>query len=180
MFVEFFRRCLTPERHRRRQKGSDFIQTSRPIERPHDISSENSSFCTNTSNSVLDLYIDGEQLQEKNRFKNNSQKYNIVDIKNANGRLPPRFHNTTSTLPTSSVEDNKPRAHSFRKSSRCWSLSRDWGENEFGHETPRRLAKNIVDRLSKTRAFPKSESKEFECGVPMTIEDVYGKSLNPH
>ncbi|KAM7278673.1 hypothetical protein ACFE04_005807 [Oxalis oulophora] len=169
-------RALTPERHHR-QKGLDFVHINQATERPGDVSSQNSSFnCSNTSNNVLDLYIDGEQLQEKVRSKNKAHKRNNIADRMVKDRLPPRVHNITSGSSIDSVEDNKPRTYSFREFNR----SRDWVENGFVNESPRKLAKNVIKRLSETHGIPKSKSTEFDRGAPITIEDIYGGSSNTH
>lgn len=51
-------------------------------------------------------------------------------------------------------------------------------ENGFGHESPRKLAKHVIERLSQSRPLPRASSKEFDPDVPITIEDIYGVSLN--
>ncbi|CAN1148524.1 hypothetical protein LINPERPRIM_LOCUS38154 [Linum perenne] len=128
-----------------------------------------SSSSSNASTKVLDRYIDGEEQEERGRpSKISSQRY-VTGGGNPGGRLPPRAQYTTPTSP----------CHSFRESKRAHSRfsSSDWMENEYGHGSPRRLAKNVIERLSLTHGFPKSNSKEVDCDIPITIEDVYDGSL---
>ncbi|GAV63732.1 hypothetical protein CFOL_v3_07250 [Cephalotus follicularis] len=168
-------RTATPER-RCRVKRSEVVQSKHAIERPRDDSSGNSSFSSsNVSTKVLDRYIDGEQQEETNRPKSNSQRNN-TGIRNVKEQLPPRSQYTAYTSPIDSVK-NKPRARSFREGTRLHFSSRDWVENEFGHESPQRLAKNVIERLSHIHALPKS-NLESDHDTPITIEDIYGGSLS--
>lgn len=125
----------------------------------------------------MDRFIDGEQQQQaKSKSKDNFSQMNNG---NGCGWRPPRVQCTSPSSPTDSVKD-KARAHSFReaKSSRLCFSSRDWVENGFGHESPRRLAKNVIERLSQSRVHQKTSQKEFDHEIPVTIEDIYGGSLN--
>ncbi|XP_065622313.1 nuclear matrix constituent protein 1a isoform X2 [Quercus suber] len=177
------RRAYTPERQYKAKRFEEpAIQNARGFERPGSAGSsrtynDSSSICSsNISSKVVDRYIDGEQQQEKSRINNSSSQRNY----NGNaGRLPPRVQYTAPTSPTDSSND-KPRACSFReaKSSRLRFSSKDWTERGFGHESPRRLAKNVVERLSQSNVFPKTSSKPFDLDVPITIEDIYGRPLD--
>lgn len=124
----------------------------------------------------MDRYIDGEQHQERSRPKKTFQK---IHTGKDGGNRPPRVQYTAPTSPTDSMKC-KPRAQSFREAkSACLHYSSgDWVGNGFGHESPRRLAKNVIERLTQTTAFPKISSKEFDHDIPITIEDIYGESLN--
>ncbi|GKU91803.1 hypothetical protein SLEP1_g5620 [Rubroshorea leprosula] len=145
----------------------------------HHDSSSSSSYCSsNVSTTVIDRYIEGEEQLERSRPKNSSQRNNSGSG-NGCGRLPPKVHYAASILTTDSSRD-KPRSQSFREAKgTCLHFSsRDWVENGFGHESPRSLAKNVIEKLSQTRTFPRSNLKEPNHDVPITIEDVYGGSLN--
>ncbi|KAF3433813.1 hypothetical protein FNV43_RR24916 [Rhamnella rubrinervis] len=174
----FWRQTLTPERHashlyevpeRPGSTGSSRTQQ-------HDSSGSSSTSSSNASGKVLDRYIDGEQQEAKVRPKNS---FSQVNNGNGSGRRPPRVQYTSPNSPTDSVKD-KARAHSFReaKSSRLRFSSRDWVENGFGHESPRRLAKNVIERLSQSRVNQKTSQKELDHEIPVTIEDIYGVSMN--
>ncbi|CAK7325580.1 unnamed protein product [Dovyalis caffra] len=175
------RRNLTPER---RAKTKRFEMAATGLERSghskshHDLSGNSSS--SNVSSKVVDRYIDGEQQQEMSKPKNSSQR-NFTRSGNAGGRLPPRVQYTAPTSPTDNIKD-KPRSHSFReyRGTRQKFSSGDWVDKGFGHESPRKLAKNVIERLSQARAYPKSSSKEFDHDIPITIEDVYGGSGNSY
>ena len=142
----------------------------------HDSSGNSTS--SNVSSKVVDRYIDGEQQQEVSQPKNSSQR-TFMGSRNADGRLPPRVQYTAPTSPMDNIKD-KPRSHSFREygGSRQKFSSRDWVDKGYGHESPRKLAKNVLERLSLRRSYPKSSPKEFTCDIPITIEDVYGGSMN--
>lgn len=95
------------------------------------------------------------------------------DFGGGNGcrRFPPKFQYAAPISPP-----DKPKSQSFREgkgSSRLHFSSRDCVETGYGHDSPRWIAKNVIERLSKTRAL-----KEFDHGMPTTLEDVYGGSLN--
>ena len=177
------RRAFTPERQYKAKRFEEpAIQNAPGFDRPGSAGSsrtfnDSSSICSsNVSSKVVDRYIDGEQQQERSRTNNSSSQRNF----NGNGgRLPPRVQYTAPTSPTDSVND-KPRACSFRegKSSRLRFSSKDWTETGFGHESPRRLAKNVIERLSQSNVYPKTSSKQFDHDVPITIEDIYGRSLD--
>ncbi|XWS75073.1 hypothetical protein CRYUN_Cryun01aG0054000 [Craigia yunnanensis] len=175
-------RALTPEK---KSKGKRYEAADIGFERPcssvssrmhHDSSGSSSSCSSNVSSKVIDRYIDGEQQQESSRSKNSSKRNNLGNI---GGRLPPRVQYTAPSSPTDSAKE-KIKSHSFReaKGTRLHSSSRDWVENGFGHESPRMIAKNVIERLSQTHAVPRSSSKEFERHLPITTEDVYGGYLN--
>ncbi|OMP08099.1 hypothetical protein COLO4_06777 [Corchorus olitorius] len=142
----------------------------------HDSSGSSSSSSSNVSSKVIDRYIDGEQLVEGSKSNNSSRRNNPG---NGGQRLPPRVQYTTPPSPTDSIKE-KNKSHSFReaKGTRLHFSSRDWVENGFGHESPRMIAKNVIERLSQSHAIPRSSSKEFNHHVPITTEDVYGGYLN--
>ncbi|KAF9676754.1 hypothetical protein SADUNF_Sadunf08G0035800 [Salix dunnii] len=173
------RNNLFPER---RAKKKQFEVAATGVERSgysnshHDSSGNSTS--SNVSSKVVDRYIDGEQQQEVSQPKNSSQ-ITFIGSRNADGRLPPRVQYTAPTSPMDNIKD-KPRSHSFREygGSRQKFSSRDWVDKGYGHESPRKLAKNVLERLSLGRSYPKSSPKEFACDIPITIEDVYGGSMN--
>ncbi|KAH1039014.1 hypothetical protein J1N35_040757 [Gossypium stocksii] len=139
----------------------------------HDSSGSSSSCSSNVSTQVIDRYIDGEQLLEISKLRNSSTPGN------GGRRHPPRARYTAPSSPTHSVKE-KNKSHSFRDgdSTRLHFSSRDRVENGFGHESPRMVAKNVIERLSQTLVVPKSRSKGFNRHIPITNEDVYGGYLN--
>lgn len=171
-------RSLTPERHPNPklssakvadgQNNPSFYNSSK---RDHD-SSESSSFCsTNSSNKAVDLYIDGEHHQERNRPKSSfsQRKYSL--------RRPPRVQYTAPASPTDSPK-LKTRSHSYiEKASQLHFSTNDWTENGFGHESPRMLAKNVIERLSQSH-LRNSSLKDFDSDLPNTIEDVCRRSFS--
>lgn len=170
-------RALTPERQCR-EKRFEVTSISNAYGSERSCSSGSSS---NVSTKILDRYIDGEQHQERSRPTNSSSQRNYIGNGNGNGggRLPPRVQYTAPTSPVDSVK-GKPKSHSFReaKGTRLRFSSRDWVENGFGHESPRSLAKNVVERLAQTYVLPRSSSKDVDQDIPITIEDIYCGSTN--
>ncbi|XP_059666157.1 uncharacterized protein LOC132311980 [Cornus florida] len=140
--------------------------------------SESSSYCSSdVSSQVLDRYIDGEQHQEIPK-SNHSQRNHTGHENNGGKRRPPRVQYTAPASPTESAKE-KPRSHSFKeaKGTQLYFSSRDWAENGFGHESPRSLAKHVIERLSRSRVLPTTSSKEFDLDGPIAVEDIYGGSL---
>ncbi|XWS56496.1 hypothetical protein CRYUN_Cryun09bG0090200 [Craigia yunnanensis] len=175
------RRALTPEKKSKAKQYGVAIGFERPCSSGssrmhHDSSGSSSSCSSNLSSKVIDCYIDGEQQQESSKSKNSSKRNNLG---NGGGRLPPRVQYTAPSSPTDSAKE-KNKSHSYReaKGTRLHFSSRDWVENGFGHESPRMIAKNVIERLSQTHTVPRSSSKEFDHHIPFTTEDVYGGYLN--
>ncbi|XP_057489671.1 uncharacterized protein LOC130775561 [Actinidia eriantha] len=181
-------RTLTPERQSRPKYSETAVtQNAHAVEKPgfyssrgYYDSSESSSYCSsNVSNNVVDRYIDGEQEQENRAPKSDPSQRNQFVNGNVAGKRPPRVQYTAPASPTDSMKE-KTRSHSFRetKGAQLRFSSRDWVESGFGHESPRSLAKHVIERLSQTRVFPNTCLKEFDPDIPITIEDIYGGSLN--
>lgn len=164
------------------------VQNSQRYERPgsnnssrsHQSSGNSSTCSSNISSKVVDRYIDGEQQPEESRPRSNSQRNNSRHG-NYGVKLPPKVQLTAPNSPTHGVKD-KPRTHSFReaKATRLCFSSRDWIENGVGPESPRSLAKNVIERLSQSCDLPKTCSKNFNVDNPITIEDIYSRSVNGH
>ncbi|XP_071708064.1 uncharacterized protein [Rutidosis leptorrhynchoides] len=164
-------RALTPERHSRQnwfQDTSTFDESCRPEKSSFygldNMSSESSSF---SSIKVLDRYIDGEQHQDKSCRQH--MDYNTKSQQpNDGGKRPPRFRHGDLT--------QKPRSHSFRdpkRESKLYMSTRDWVENGLAaNGSPRKLAKQVIERLSQSRVF----AKEIDHDIPITVEDLYGGS----
>ncbi|KAH1140663.1 hypothetical protein GYH30_029509 [Glycine max] len=179
-----------PKRDKPAQVAVSSVQNSHRYERPgsssssrshHESSGNSSSTCSsNISSKIVDRYIDGEQHPEESRPKNNSQRSNSRHG-NYGVKRPPKVQLTAPNSPTHGVKD-KPRTHSFReaKATRLRFSSRDWTENGFGPESPRSLAKNVIERLSQSCDLPKPCSKNVNIDNPITIEDIYSRSVNGH
>ncbi|KAK1421255.1 hypothetical protein QVD17_23446 [Tagetes erecta] len=170
------RRALTPERPARSKWFQDArVDAAQKIEKltfagVDNLSSESSSYC---SNKVLDRYIDGEQHQEWT-----SRQINPNTRTNACQPKPPRVQYAAPASPNNGGLTQKPRAHSFRdpnRESKLYMSTRDWVENAAAHESPRKLAKQVVERLSQSRVLPRVDLKEFDRDIPITLEDVYGR-----
>ncbi|CAH8268665.1 unnamed protein product [Arabidopsis lyrata] len=159
-------RCFTPERQvRERQCEADKFQ--------HDSSGSSSSCSSNVSSKVLDRYIDGEEHLEPCKQKSNSSQSGVSGSINRR-RLPPRVQWTVPTSP-SDTSNEKRKSQSFReaKGTRLRFSSADCVENGLRHGSPRSLARNVIERLSQTHGKSKGSNHE-----PITIQDVYGGSLN--
>ncbi|GMP22822.1 hypothetical protein CsSME_00000664 [Camellia sinensis var. sinensis] len=180
-------RALTSERQSRPKCfETAVVQNANVVEKPGSSSSsrgyydylESSSNCSsNVSNKVVDRYIDGEEEQERSSPKSDPSQRNHIG--NGAGKRPPRVQYTAPASPTDCMKE-KPRSHSFRetKGTQPYFLSRDCVENGYMHESPRRIAKHVIERLTQSHVLPKTSSKEFGPDVPITIEDIYGVSLN--
>lgn len=176
-------RTVTPER----QHGSKFFEPSafedaRRIEKPdslHYDSLECSSFSSsNVSNGVLDRYIDGEQ-QEKSPRKTKIHVRNHGDVANGTRKPPPVFQYNYPASPTRGRKQ-KPKSQSFRETNdkQLHFSSRDWMENGFGNESPRKIAKHVIERLSQSRSLPQKGIREVETDIPITVEDIYSGTLS--
>ncbi|XP_014514909.1 myosin-6 isoform X2 [Vigna radiata var. radiata] len=185
-------RCQAPNHEKQKRDKTtqvSSVQNSHRYERPgstsssrsHHESSGNSSTCSsNISSKVVDRYIDGEQHPEESRPRNNSQRNNSRHG-SYGMKLPPKVQLTAPNSPTHGIKD-KPRVHSFReaKVTRHRFSSRDWAENCVGPESPRSLAKNVIERLSQSCDIPKTCSQNVNTDNPITIEDIYSRSVNGH
>ncbi|KAI3705177.1 hypothetical protein L1987_75411 [Smallanthus sonchifolius] len=178
------RRALTPERPSRSKWFQDAtVDAAQKIEKltfagVDNLSSESSSYC---SNKVLDRYIDGEQHQEWTSRQTNSNTKPHVCQPNGGRHKPPRAQYVAPTSPTDGGLTQKPISHSFRdpnRESKLYMSTQDWVENTGAHESPRKLAKQVVERLSQSRVLPRVDAEEFDRDIPITLEDIYGGSQN--
>ncbi|KAK7343253.1 hypothetical protein VNO77_11861 [Canavalia gladiata] len=184
-------RCQAPNFEKQKQdRPTQFAvsssQNSYRYERPgstsssrsHHESSGNSSTCSsNVSSKIVDRYIDGEQKPEESRARNNSQR-NHTRHGSYGTKLPPKVQHTAPNSPNHGVKD-KPKGHSFReaKVTHLRLPSGDWTENGLGLESPRSLAKNVIERLSQSCDISKNP-QDFNIDNPITIEDIYARSVN--
>lgn len=178
-------RTLTPERQTRAHfADTSMVRNAQSMEKydctvsgAHSDLSDISSYCSsNVSSKVLDRYIDGEQMERyetKSNFptRNQFENGNVV-------KKPPRFQ--FSAPVEHDARKQKPKSRSFRetKISQVPLSSKDGSNNGYCNESPRKLAKHVVERLSQSQFLPKMRSKEFDSENPITIEDVYGRNLN--
>ncbi|XP_071738759.1 uncharacterized protein [Rutidosis leptorrhynchoides] len=175
------RRAVTPERPSREnwfQDTATFDEACRPEKSAfyglENLSSESSSY---SSIKVLDRYIDGEQHQDRGcrQQMNCNTRSQSQQPSDGGGKRPPRFH---YAAPSDGGLTQKPRSHSFRdanRESKLYMSTRDWVENGIAaNGSPRKLAKQVIERLSQSRVLP----KEIDHDIPITVEDLYGGSLN--
>lgn len=176
------RRALTPERPSRSKWFQDAtVDATQRLEKlafdgVDNLSSESSSYC---SVKVLDRYIDGEQHQGQSCRQINSNTRNHGSQPNGGRKRPPRFQYAAQASPTDGGLIQKPRSHSFRdpsRESKLYMSTRDWVENSVAHESPRKLAKQVIERLSQSRVSARVDLNEFDQDIPITIEDIYGGS----
>ncbi|XP_031109175.1 protein bicaudal D-like [Ipomoea triloba] len=181
-------RPLMPER-RPRAKCLNDVETSYKVRNdygssfiPHIDSSESSSHCSsNISSKVLDLYIDGEQEQEKSGSTNDLRGKDHADCECGGIQLPPRVQHTAPASPPPNTKKKKPKSQSFREPAgppQLYISSWELMENGFGHESPRKLAKKVVERLSQSQLLAERSSKEFDADTPITIEDIYSGNVS--
>ncbi|XP_059628218.1 uncharacterized protein LOC132271011 [Cornus florida] len=179
-------RTFTPERQSKEKCFEAVaIKNAHAVEKPGSTTSsaslnDSSEGSSNVSNKVLDRYIDGEQQQERSLPKCNYYERNHIGNGNSGGKYPRQVQYTAPASPTDSVK-GKPRSHSFREAkggTHHHFSSGDSVGNGFEQESPRRLAKHVIERLTQSRVLPKTSSKELNSDVPITIEDIYGGPLN--
>lgn len=145
-------------------------------ERSCDSSGNYSTSSSNVSSKILDRYIDdGEQQEQSSRPKNNIPPRNHPG--NGNGRRPPRGRCTAPTSPKY-VIDGKPISHPSEEFSNYQSFSARYAENGLGHESPRTIAKNVIERLSQTHGIPKTSPKGFDNSMPVAVGDINDRSTN--
>ncbi|GMH13336.1 hypothetical protein Nepgr_015177 [Nepenthes gracilis] len=178
---------FTPEKHTRvKQFEAGLRKNDRGVENPfssdssracQDSSANSSNSSSNVSSKVLDLYIDGEQQQERSRQKSNTSQTDHPI--HCGWKKPPRIHGTAPASPTGSIK-YKPRSHSLRGSRgmQVYSPPGKWVEGGCQHGSPQKLAKHVVERLSQSHASINANMKDFEPDVPFTIADIYDGSLN--
>lgn len=112
-------------------------------------------------NKVLDCYIDGEGPHQERR-------------------VPKINFSHRSGVQNGKYSEQEPRFHSFRepRGTQHYVSTRDWMESGLGQESPRKLAKNVIKRLTQSRDMPGVSSKEFDTDAPITVEDIYGGAMN--
>ncbi|CAA0833597.1 Unknown protein [Striga hermonthica] len=148
-------RPQTPERLKTRSECIDAAMVPNAHRANSDLS-EDSLYCSsNVSSSILDRYIDGEQELDERLSKTNSSQFD---------KRPPMLQLAAAR----DARQRKPKSQSFREAkirpTHC-------------NESPRELAKHVVERLSSRSHF--LGSKEFDHhDSPITIDDIYGRTFN--
>ncbi|KAG7033022.1 hypothetical protein SDJN02_07075 [Cucurbita argyrosperma subsp. argyrosperma] len=177
------RRQASPLRRQCREKQFEMIYndygavTERPCSavssRSYCDSSGNSSTSSgNVSSKILDRYIDnGEQQVES------SKPQNCITPRNYPGhgsrRRPPRGRSIAPTSPKHVINE-KSMSHPSEEfpSSNYHHFPAKYGENGLGHESPRTIAKNLIEILSQSHGIPKTSPKGFDNSVPITVGDI--------
>lgn len=171
-------RILAPEgQQRANQSETTSIHNATAPERSSSPDSPGNSSFSNGSSRIVDRYIDGEQEQDGNKSRVFSYQRNPPSRKGGRRHLPQTQNMGTSPQ----IEDVKQRSNSFRETAHTHLhvASRDLMSNSFGgHESPRRIAKNVIEKLSQSRPLPKSKPLDYDHDIPITIEDIYGRSSN--
>ncbi|KAG9146625.1 hypothetical protein Leryth_014639 [Lithospermum erythrorhizon] len=173
---------LTTERQRRAKRSE--VTAAHNVKRIHHDTprvysdrSESSSHSSDASTKVLDLYIDGEQEGVKSSPK---RSFNVKSHEGGNGdKHLTKEDYEEFTLP-SHGRDQNPKSQSFRelKGSQQHFLSTDQLENGFRHESPRKIARNVVERLSQSKFSSEISLKGCGPGIPITIEDIYNGNVS--
>ncbi|KAI3983073.1 hypothetical protein MKX01_035354 [Papaver californicum] len=188
-------RSLTPDRQFKEKRGEGLAARKRygmqKAESPcssnsidstrdstHGSPQANSACLVHVSNNVLDLYIDGEQNQDMN-LRTRSSSFRCQSNIGVGGRRPPRIQATAPVSPTDMRQD-KGRSQSFRDNHLMLS-SREWKRTEFGSESPQKLARNVVERLSQVFPHkPKTRSRDLDPDTPTTVEDIFENFVDPN
>ncbi|RZC68897.1 hypothetical protein C5167_033682 [Papaver somniferum] len=138
----------------------------------------NSARLVHVSNNVLDLYIDGEQNQDMN-LTTRSSSFRCQSNSRVSGRRPPRIQTTSPVSPTDMSKD-EGRSQSFRDDHLMLS-TREWKRTEFRSESPQKLARNVVERLSQVFPHkPKTRSRDLDPDTPTTVEDIFESFVDPN
>ncbi|KAI4384446.1 hypothetical protein MLD38_002603 [Melastoma candidum] len=155
----------------RNGRGSNKSGSAGSPKPDYDSSGHSSNSSSYTSNKVVDRYIDGEQHQDKGKPKRSCPK--IYAVKES-GVPSSRAQYTAPSSPTDYC-NSKSKSRSFRDAKgSCHNFSSgEWEKSSIGHNSPRTLAKNVMERLSQTTTFPKSSFHDFDSDIPITIQDVY-------
>lgn len=142
-----------------------------------DSSGNSSTSSSNVSSKILDRYIDdGEQQEESSKPQRSIPHRNYPG--HGSGRRPPRSRCTAPTSPKY-VIDEKTMSHPFEEfpSSNYYFLPAKYAENGLGHESPRTIAKNVIERLSQSHGIPKTNPKGFDNSMPpITVGDIHDRS----
>ncbi|KAK9154450.1 hypothetical protein Sjap_001930 [Stephania japonica] len=197
-------RCLslTPEKQAKSKRGEGVVRqmTSSGVEefdspcssRGCHGSSENTSHSTtpvplrcgsarlaHVSNKVLDLYIDGEQHEDRKNLKPKTSSLKTSSAnENVKGWRPPRVRTTAPGSPTG-LSEERPWSKSFREVKDTHFSTRNLMRNKMGHENPQELAKTVVERLSE--AYPqklRTKSWDYDAGPPISVEDGFEEYLD--
>uniref|UniRef100_A0A7N0UCD4 DUF7653 domain-containing protein n=1 Tax=Kalanchoe fedtschenkoi TaxID=63787 RepID=A0A7N0UCD4_KALFE len=168
-----------------KQTESEAFETANRSDRPsfstshashQELSGNSSLSSSNLSSKVVDRYIDGEQ--EERTFDNDLSRKIHGGQGQEKSRRPPRAQYTAPYSP-GGIFSEKPKSHSFRdvRGAHQNFSARDWAETGYGYESPRKLAKNVIERLSQCSALPKTSPKDG-LNSPVTLEDIYSGTLN--
>ncbi|KAI3897706.1 hypothetical protein MKX03_005538 [Papaver bracteatum] len=138
----------------------------------------NSARLVHVSNNVLDLYIDGEQNQDMN-LTTRSSSFRCQSNSRVSGRRPPRIQTASPVSPTDMSKD-EGRSQTFRDDHLMLS-TREWKRTEFRPESPQKLARNVVERLSQVFPHkPKTRSRDLDPDTPTTVEDIFESFVDPN
>ncbi|KAL3630084.1 hypothetical protein CASFOL_023068 [Castilleja foliolosa] len=157
-------RPQTPERQTRSNRVRNSHRAEKfecNVSRAHSDLSEISSYCSSNVSDILDRYIDGEQQM----FENG----------NAVVKRPPALQFTAPAV-SRDGRKQRPKSQSLTET----KLSAKYGaDSGYCNESPRKLAKDVVERLSQSQYLHKLRSQELDHhDSPITIEDIYGKNFN--
>ncbi|KAK9124870.1 hypothetical protein Scep_013716 [Stephania cephalantha] len=131
------------------------------------------------SNKVLDLYIDGEQHEDRRNLKPKTSSFKTSSAnENVKGWRPPRVRSTAPGSPTG-LSEERPRSKSFREVKESHFSTRNLMRNKLGHENPQELAKSVVERLSEVfPQKPRTKSWDYDAEPPITVEDNFEEYLD--
>ncbi|CAM8968050.1 unnamed protein product [Rhodiola kirilowii] len=177
------RRSVTPDRKPKMKhieaetfKNTERLHPSTSHASLQDLSGNSSLSSSNLSCKVVDRYIDGEQ--QEGRISGNDFSQRIHEGQGQEkSRRPPRAQYTAPSSPA--VYTENPKSHSFRevRGPHHKFPTRDWAETGYGYESPHKVARNVIERLSQCSAPQKTSPKDGPT-CPITSEDIYVGSLN--
>ncbi|KAG7016264.1 hypothetical protein SDJN02_21370, partial [Cucurbita argyrosperma subsp. argyrosperma] len=135
-----------------------------------DSSGNSSTSSSNVSSKILDRYIDdGEQQAESSKPQKSIPSRNHP--RNGSRRRPPQGRCTAPTSPKY-VIDEKTTSQPFEEFPRSnyHLFPSKYAENGLGNESPRTIAKNVIERLSQSHGIPTTN--------PITVGDIHDRSSN--
>ncbi|KAJ4971967.1 hypothetical protein NE237_005066 [Protea cynaroides] len=192
------RRSLTPEKQQSKAERDDVdtIRRACGVRKPdssyHELSGNSScssdavpskwgsTHLNHASNKTLDLYIDGEQQQERNlKTKNSLSRRNLICNGNGGSALPPRVLPSAPSSPTDKKVSARSNSFGEMRETNISHSIRGWKRNDFGNERPQKNVKNVIERLRKSSPQKlKTTSRGLNPDTPTTVEDIFEEYLD--
>ncbi|XP_043723106.1 cytoskeletal protein Sojo-like [Telopea speciosissima] len=134
------------------------------------------------SNKILDLYIDGEQQQERNlKTKNSLYRRNLKCNGNGGSGLPPRVQSSAPSSPTDSKINARSYSFGEMRETKIRQSTREWKKNDLGTVNPQKNAKDVIERLCKLPPQkPKTTLWGLNPDTPAPVEDIFEDYSDVH